>query len=204
MRSTEQLRQRPYFIRAADGKEVPADRVDLVAEGYQWVVLTAKAPLAPDSNYEVMTTTPARGPVSISRFATAKEVDREAPVFEHPPEASAIRQPKLATCVTGELFVAVTVGAPKAHDASGSLLYGIWPGDSRDADDRPPLTYAVPHLGRLLLGHPGICSGSTFKVPDPKRQKRLALVIRAVDLAGHRSRGQRVEVDLEHPARELR
>ena len=182
---------------------MPADRVDLVAAGYQWIVLTAKAPLAPDSNYEVMTTTSTGGPAPISRFATGKETDREAPAFAKPPEARAVREPRLATCVTGELFVAIAVGEPKANDPTRNLIYGIWPGDARDADDRPPLTYVVPHMGRLLLGRPGICSGSTFKVPDPKRQKRLALLVRAIDLAGNRSPGHRIEVDLQHPAREL-
>jgi hypothetical protein len=203
-------------------KPVAVDRVAYSSASQRVVVLRPKAPLAPDTRYEVRAAAPGGGKsAAVGEFHTAAGPD------EKPPEWSGIGKTGVyqpakepGTCATGEAWAQLDIAdADKVKDDASpltTLVYGVWLDDgkagkevkegSKKAESAgPPLALLRPWSGgKLILGRRSLCQPGNFVLPklsgaDAKAKKgknELKLRIAPIDLAGHVGKPFSVTVDL--------
>jgi hypothetical protein len=167
----------------------------------RWIEIAPKAPLAAGTRYVVHISVGGKDSV-LGQLVTADAVDQTAPAFEGVTKATVVvEKADPGRCTTGQAYVALSVGAVK-DDATppAALRFHVWRADDQGAVDytQPPIATVAARGGELLLGHPSICSATTFVLPD---RPRFKLAVKAVDLAGNASAPSLIDVSVPPPAK---
>jgi hypothetical protein len=177
------------------------------------VTLTPKAPLAPETRYEVRAAAPGGGkPATVGEFTTGKASDDKPPEWSGVGAASLQVQGKNpGMCSTGDAWVKIELAGKGASDdgtPADALVYGVWLDDAgagkpavAGKDDKPPgppLTVVKAWGGsHIALGRASLCQADNFSLPKAgKGKNELKLKVAPIDLAGKVGKLAPVTVDL--------
>lgn len=196
---------------------------NLHVDTYDTQVLTPVAPLAQDTDYELVLL---RGETTVPYFTlrTSEGADTTAPTWSGPLEATFHpSDPCSADCqVRRGARVELTAPVPQ-DERSGADLVAVWLTAGGPIDyTKPASGYLVaavedegddlgagllggpapaPHV-ELLLGGDGPCKGGS--IPLPAGAKRLRVGMKVLDRAGNASAPREVEVQLSAAAKRSR
>jgi hypothetical protein len=163
--------------------------------GQQVFELRPHAPLAPDTDYELVARRPKGWHPSqwiFGVFRTSPRRDDVAPVLG----VVGARFLRGAPEGTAKEWVELDVVLRDGDRTGGAALYAVWfPGESGSLDSSAPPDVYLPGQGDTLrISSPEVCPGSF--VPLPSTPGRLEIGVAAFDAAGNRSPVQRVALEV--------
>jgi hypothetical protein len=181
---------------------VDVDRVSLMAGRLHIVLLRPRAPLRPETRYQVLAAAPGGGkPGVVGEFITGKDTDATGPTWTGVAKSAYVHAPAVCcNCTTGNPWAVVELAAPDriADDQTPAeaVAYGVWKGEGAFDPAAPPLTVVRPWSGKLYIGHKSQCSPANF---DFAGKGTMTLRVAPIDLAGNVGTPVDVTIDLDKP-----
>lgn len=174
---------------AVERRELPGPR------GQQVFELRPRAPLAPDTEYELVARRPEGWHPNqwiFGAFRTSLQRDDSAPTLQ----VVGARFLRAAPEGLAKEWVVLDLVLRDGDRTGGAALYAVWfPNDSGLIDpNAPPVVYLPGQGDTLRISSPEVCPGSF--VPLPSTPGRLEIGVAAFDAAGNRSLVQRVAVEV--------
>ncbi len=202
-------RKERFVLRPINGEPVAVKSEKLHVDTYDTLVLSPTAPLAKNTDYELVLL---RGAETIpySRFHTTDTTDTTAPTWKGSIEAEFLPPDDCSVACSFRQGARVEITAPTPRDdRSGVEFVSVWVTDGASIDYAKPPTAHVrsmlpnddirdvgvgmpPTSVVIVLGGAGPCQQQS--IPLPPHAKRVRVGMKAIDRAGNASAPRDVEV----------
>ena len=183
---------------------IEVEQTAITAGKQRTVTLRPKAPLAPETRYEVRAAAAAgEKPGVVGEFTTAQAADDTPPEWAGIGKASYVHTPAICcNCSTDDPYAQLDlVDADKTSDdltPPVSLVYGVWIDDGKPFDAGAlPAVIARPWSGKLFLGRKSECAPANFDLPT--KAATVKLRVAPIDLAGHVGKPVNVAIEVPKP-----
>jgi hypothetical protein len=190
---------------AAASGVIELERTALTAGQQRTVVLRPKAPLLPDTRYEVRVASAAGEKDGvIGEFTTGKAADDKVPEWSGVGKAAYVHTAAVCcNCSTSDPYLQVDlVDEKKTMDdltPPAALVYGVWVDDGKPFDATVlPMALVRSWSGKLYLGRKSECAPANYVFsgkPGP-----VKLRVAPVDLAGHVGKPLALTIDVPKEA----
>jgi hypothetical protein len=171
------------------------------------VTLRPKAPLLPETRYEVRVASVAGEKAGvIGEFTTGTAADDKPPEWAGAAKATYVHERAVCcNCSTNDPYAQIDLGDAKVTDDAttpAALVYGVWLDDGAKlepgvAPPTPPLLVTRAWSGKLYLGHKSSCTAVNFELPV--KPGPLKLRVAPIDLAGHIGKLASVSIEVPKP-----
>ena len=172
------------------------------------VTLRPKAPLLPETRYEVRVASVAGEKAGvIGEFTTGTAADDKPPEWAGAAKASYVHERAVCcNCSTNDPYAQIDLGddAKATDDATtpAALVYGVWLDDGSKlepgaAPPTAPLLLTRAWSGKLYLGHKSSCTAVNYELPV--KPGPLKLRVAPIDLAGHVGKIASVSIEVPKP-----